>query len=421
MDAQASASASAPPSFTELNDLSCEDIGGRVIFATDDWFAPAENLLKSEDPVWKEGFTECGKWMDGWESRRKRTPGHDWCIIRLGNWPQGGQIHGFSLNTGYFTGNYPPRASIQAAARLPTDDGKQVEEEFRRLKQPPPTAASTASMVAHQAPSPPQPLPASSTTSMMGTCASPQHMEAVDKIYKSDEWETLVPMTELQPGYDATRLHFFPVKDTNKTYTHVRLNIYPDGGIGRLRTYGIMQPPPIERLLGLGGSLVDLVAMENGGVCLGLSDAHYGHPRNLIKKNRGIDMGDGWETARRKDRPAVLKVDSKTGVLDFADGKEWCVLKLGVPGVVKKIEVDTNHFKGNFPDSIVVEARSSESSGNDYNIVLLAPTKLGPHQIHNFDVADAKANMATISHVKVTIQPDGGLSRIRLFGHAKHA
>ena len=115
-------------------------------------------------------------------------------------------------------------------------------------------------------------------------------------------------MTELQPGYDATRLHFFPVKDTNKTYTHVRLNIYPDGGIGRLRTYGIMQPPPIERLLGLGGSLVDLVAMENGGVCQGLSDAHYGHPRNLIKKERGKDMGDGWETARRKDRPPVLKV-----------------------------------------------------------------------------------------------------------------
>ena len=130
----------------------------------------------------------------------------------------------------------------------------------------------------------------------------------MDKIYKSDEWETLVPMTELQPGYDATRLHFFPVKDTNKTYTHVRLNIYPDGGIGRLRTYGIMQPPPIERLLGLGGSLVDLVAMENGGVCQGLSDAHYGHPRNLIKKERGKDMGDGWETARRKDRPPVLKV-----------------------------------------------------------------------------------------------------------------
>ena len=115
-------------------------------------------------------------------------------------------------------------------------------------------------------------------------------------------------MTELKPGYDTTRHHFFEVKDKKKTYTHLRLNIYPDGGIGRLRTYGVMQPPPIEHFLGLGGSLVDLVAMEHGGVCQGLSDAHYGHPRNLIKRGRGINMGDGWETARRKDRPPVLKV-----------------------------------------------------------------------------------------------------------------
>jgi len=400
-----------PPSFTELNDLSCEDIGGRVIFATDDWFAAAENLLKSEEPIWKEGFTECGKWMDGWETRRKRTPGHDWCIIRLGNWPQGGQIHGFSLNTGFFTGNYPPRASIQAAARLPTDDVKQVEEEFRQQK--PPASSSSADSV-DSAPSAPA---ASSTTSMMGTCASPQHMEAVEKLYGSEDWETLVPMTELQPGYDTTRMHFFPVKDSNKRYTHLRLNIYPDGGIGRLRTYGVMQPPPIERLLGLGGSLVDLVAMENGGVCQGLSDAHYGHPRNLIKRERGIDMGDGWETARRMDRPPVLIVEANTGVLDFANGKEWCVLKLGVPGVVKKIEVDTNHFKGNFPDSIVVEGKSLES-GNDYDIVLLAPTKLGPHRIRAFTVDDSKANSTVVSHVKVTSRPDGGISRIRILGHA---
>ena len=116
-------------------------------------------------------------------------------------------------------------------------------------------------------------------------------------------------MTELQPGYDSTRMHFFRVKDPNKTYTHLRLNIFPDGGIGRLRTYGVMQPPPIERLLS-NTALVDLVAMENGGVCQGLSDAHYGHPRNLIKRGRGINMGDGWETARRKDRPPVLKVSS---------------------------------------------------------------------------------------------------------------
>lgn len=119
-------------------------------------------------------------------------------------------------------------------------------------------------------------------------------------------------MTELKPGYESTRMHYFSV-DSDEIYTHLRLNIYPDGGIARLRTYGVLSAPPIERLLrynieGASETLVDLVAIENGGVCVSLSDAHYGHPRNLIKRGRGINMGDGWETARRKDRPPILKV-----------------------------------------------------------------------------------------------------------------
>ena len=117
-------------------------------------------------------------------------------------------------------------------------------------------------------------------------------------------------MTDLKPGYEDTRYHYFTV-DPTKMYTHIRLNIYPDGGVARLRTYGVMVPPSPEKLLRYeisGESLVDLVAMDNGGVCQGLSDAHYGHPRNLIKKNRGFNMADGWETARRQDRPSVLKV-----------------------------------------------------------------------------------------------------------------
>lgn len=120
-------------------------------------------------------------------------------------------------------------------------------------------------------------------------------------------------MTELKPGYEGTRVQYFAVPDPTKVYTHLRLNIFPDGGVARIRTFGVMQTPAPERRLSYkvnGEDLVDLVAMENGGVCEGLSDAHYGHPRNLIKRGRGINMGDGWETARRKDRPPILKVGS---------------------------------------------------------------------------------------------------------------
>jgi len=70
--------------FLELNNLASEKLGSKILFATDDWFAIAENLLKDSEPEWREGaFTSFGKWMDGWETRRKRRPGHDWCIVKL--------------------------------------------------------------------------------------------------------------------------------------------------------------------------------------------------------------------------------------------------------------------------------------------------------------------------------------------------
>ena len=113
--------------------------------------------------------------------------------------------------------------------------------------------------------------------------------QQVEAIYQSEKWQTIIPMTELKPGYESSRMHYFEV-DCDQNFTHLRLNIFPDGGIARLRTYGIMQTPSIDKLLSYpmqnGDILVDLVAMENGAVCQGLSDAHYGHPRNLIKKGK---------------------------------------------------------------------------------------------------------------------------------------
>ena len=72
--------------FTELIDLASEKLGGAVLVANDEFFAPKENLLKPDAPVFIEGkYTDLGKWMDGWETRRRRTPGFDWCITQA--WP----------------------------------------------------------------------------------------------------------------------------------------------------------------------------------------------------------------------------------------------------------------------------------------------------------------------------------------------
>ncbi|RXM31036.1 hypothetical protein EOD39_7321 [Acipenser ruthenus] len=267
--------------------------------------------------------------MDGWETRRKRIPGHDWCIIQLG---VTGVIHGFDVDTSFFTGNYAPSISIQAACL--SQDG--IPE-----------------------------FPAQGDRT--GTAASEEEFQAIQKL-QSDSWVELVSIAALKPGYVDTCHNYFPVSSQQR-WTHIRLNLYPGdkriveewscgicngyfslakryryGGIARLKVYGIGERDwtavsPDEK--------VDLASLVNGGVCVGFSDAHFGHPRNLIGLGRAINMGDGWETARRLDRPPVLTVDDK-GVLQVP-GSEWSVFRLGHPGVITQIEIDTNHFKVSLP------------------------------------------------------------------------
>ncbi|XP_014000390.1 allantoicase isoform X1 [Salmo salar] len=373
---------SGQPDFLQFNNLACETAGGKVIFATDEWFAPASNLLKKEPPEFiASAFTEYGKWMDGWETRRKRIPGHDWCIIQLG---VPGIIHGLDVDTSFFTGNYSPFASVQAAC---LDEAPALTLEGDRT----------------------------------GMAASESQFEAVAKLH-SESWEELVPVTELKPGFSDTCHNYFPITYPTRV-THLRLNMYPDGGIARLKVYGVGQKdwsalPTQDQL--------DLVALVNGGVCLGYSDAHFGHPRNMIGLGRSANMGDGWETARRLDRPKNLQVDGK-GILQVP-GYEWAVLRLGHPGVISQIEIDTNHFKGNFPDSCKIEAcyltpeeegkyvsgRWSSDPGNKWR-VLLQPQKLQAHHRH-FYSCDPLALSGPVSHVRLVIAPDGGVSRLRLWG-----
>jgi allantoicase len=321
-----------PVMFTDLPDLAAERLGGAVIAASDEFFAPKENLLKPGKPEWREGvYTEQGKWMDGWETRRRRTPGHDWAIIRLG---VPGNVRGVVIDTSWFTGNYPERASIEACAV--DGDG------------------------------PPGP-------------------EA--------RWETLLAPTALE----GNRAIAIPLEANAPRVTHLRLNIFPDGGVARLRVHG--EAVPEEKVFRTGGE-VDLAALVNGGLVIACSDMHYGNPQNLIQPGRSTHMGDGWETRRRR-----------------GPGHDWTILRLARRRVIERIELDTDHFKGNAPGSCMLEtcaAGPSFDAGAARWEVLLPETPLRADAQHRWENIPRRP----ATHVRLSIYPDGGVARLRLFGRA---
>lgn len=246
---------------------------------------------------------------------------------------------------------------------------------------------------------------------MMGTACSPKDLDAMDRL-QSDEWAVLLPRTELNSGYENSRHNFFAI-ETNEICSHIRVNIYPDGGIARLRVYGVIRP---DAHVFANKASIDLMALKNGGICVSYSNAHYGHPRNLIKPNRGINMGDGWETGRRLDRPAILEAD-ENGILKLP-GHEWAVFQLAGTGTIESIEVDTCHFKGNFPDSVKIEGlllRESTSLIGASWIPILNKQKLSAHKQHYYK--NEIQNRGPFNFVMITIAPDGGISRVRLNGH----
>ena len=326
--------------FTDLIDLASEKLGGTVLAASDDFFAPKENLLKASAPVFIEGqYTDRGKWMDGWESRRRRTPGFDWCIIRLG---LPGIIRGIVVDTSYFRGNYPEHCSLEGVA-LP---GVRTDTEL---------------------------------------------------LDDSRQWVSLLPQ---MPLAGDTR-NPFSIEYAERI-THLRLKIFPDGGVARLRVYGEVAPD-WERLKRAGG-YIDLAAAENGGLVLSCSDMFFGHRHNLIMPGRAADMSDGWETKRRR-----------------GPGHDWAIIKLGRPGRIRALEVDTSHFKGNFPESCSLEACNVANVPNGDLTDLSVPwadvmprTKLQAHTRHYFDreLLDA----GEVSHLRFNIFPDGGVSRLRVYG-----
>jgi allantoicase len=402
----------AEPSFVSSSvNLSDSSLGSRVIFATDEWFATADNLLKPTPPHFNPTeFCSTGKVMDGWESRRRRLAGHDWSIIKLA---LPGTIHGFELDTAFFTGNYTPRFSIEIA-ELPSHCCGDDEAADSWI-------VNGTTRFARG-------------SGVQGECESPEDIATASaQVSAIATWTTIIPMSTLLPGLPGTSRQFFTVPASHrlKRATHIRLNYYPDGGVARLRCFGLVVRDFTSELQnGSRDGSLELSSLLLGGRGLGQSNKHYGVPTNLLRKNRGVDMGDGWETARYLSRPAIIAIDPKTGLVD-SDACDWCILRMAcVVSDIEKLVIETTHFKGNFPESCHVEYCCFPSGGMDCSSLdsiesgkypwkpLLKRTRLAADATFVY-TPDQLESHGDITHLKVHMYPDGGLSRVRLFGKAK--
>ncbi|TLD72152.1 allantoicase [Phragmitibacter flavus] len=323
------------PDFTRrYTNLADPRLGAIALLASDEFFAPKERMLSPEAPIFIPGkYDTHGKWMDGWETRRKRTTGHDWCIIKLA---RPGTIEGVDFDTSHFTGNFPPAASLEACYQADTDPDD------------------------------------------------------------TTEWIEIIPSTTL-----AGNSHHYLSASSIRAFTHVRVNLYPDGGLARLRVYG---QPRADWHDAPKGTLVNLSAIENGAYIVAANNQHFGLASTLLMPGRGQNMGDGWETRRRRE-----------------PGHDWCIISLATPGTIHKIEVDTIHFKGNYPDRCTLQG-AHVTAGTDTSLItqsmfwptLLPKSKLQMDHLHTFE--ETLIDLGKITHVRFNIIPDGGVSRLRLWG-----
>jgi len=314
--------------FTDLPDLAAEALGGAALLCNDEFFAEKENLLKAHAAEWRDHvYTDRGKWMDGWETRRRREPGYDWCIIRLG---LPGRIHGVVVDTAFFRGNFPEACSIEG-----TELGDALD------------------------------------LSALGSAT----------------WTEILPRATLA-GDSKNR---FAITSPAR-FTHLRLNIFPDGGVARLRVHGEVLPD--WRRLGALGA-IDLAALEHGAIVESCSDMFFGSRNNLIKPGPSRTMADGWETRRRR-----------------GPGNDWALIRLCAAGVVERLEIDTTHFKGNAPGRCVVEGAAGGAEHGNWRVLLSTP--LQPHTRHLFD--DLLRRVGAVTHLRLSVFPDGGVARFRAWG-----
>ncbi len=318
-----------------LIDLAQSRLGSKIVYKTDEFFAPAKRIINSWPPVFKEGvFDKHGKWMDGWETRRKRSKGHDYLILKLG---KPGKIYKVDIDTSYFSGNHPTKVSMQA-------------------------------------------------------CFSKKNIPN-----KNSKWTTILKKKSTK----ANSHHFFNIKNKS-IFSHIKLNIFPDGGVARLRVYGT-----IENKKKFGKKILNLTSLLNGATPIVCNNEHFGRAENILAPGIGKNMGDGWETRRSRGK-------------NF----DWLIIKCATAGRVSKIQIDTHHFKGNYPDKCSLQAAYINSKISNKSIVnsskkwklLLNKVKLNAHKKHNFQNKLMKNKK--VNYVRINIFPDGGISRIRMFGKA---
>ena len=317
-----------------LVNLASPKMGTKIISVSDEFFGEATRMLDDKEAVFIEDkYDSHGKWMDGWESKRRRDGGNDWAIIKLGS---PGVISQVEVDTSFFTGNFPPFFSIEGtySQETPTNE---------------------------------------------------------------NEWVSLITKSSLI-GDQKNNFNI----ETNVIINYVRLQIFPDGGVARLRLFGEVK---YDWSKFNNNELIELSSLNLGGSIIAYNNAHYGDVSALLSEGRGKTMGDGWETRRRRE-----------------PGNDWIIIKLAKKSIVKNIEIDTAHFKGNFPDQASIQATSNSEKINVENIIensekwdfILNKTKLKADSVHKFSLDLNSQKEAT--HIRLNIYPDGGVSRLRILG-----
>ena len=317
-----------------LVNLASPKMETKIIAVSDEFFGKATRMLNDKEPVFIEDkFDNHGKWMDGWESKRRRDGGNDWAILKLGS---PGIISKIIIDTSYFTGNFPPYFSLEG---LYSETGPKEDA----------------------------------------------------------NWKTLIGKTNLI-GDSTNNFEL----DSKETLNFIRLQIFPDGGVARIRLFGVVKYNWNQFH---SNEIIELSSLKLGGSILAYNNAHYGDVSALLSEGRGKTMGDGWETRRRRE-----------------PGNDWIIIKLAQKGNIERIEIDTAHFKGNYPDRASIQAISIDKNittkdliqdSENWNIIL-DKTKLSADNIHKYKINSNSKNEAT--HIRLNIYPDGGVSRLRIFG-----